>query len=94
MNQTKIDTNPCCPKFDTAPWDEKLHQWQEKLFIKDSIPQVFHIPLPGTINRVMGDMWEQAQQAVAAPNLKDLLKSITSTLLPVPNAPKSMAIIM
>ncbi len=73
MSQTKNDSNPCCPQFDTVPWDEKTHQWHDKLFIKDTIPQIFHMPLPGTINRTMGRMWEQAQQANAAPDLKDFL---------------------
>lgn len=73
MNQTQTAPEPCCPKFDTTPWDEKTHQWQDKLFIKDTVPQIFHIPLPGSINRTISRMWEQAQQASAAPDLKDFL---------------------
>lgn len=73
MNQTKTNSNPCCPKFDTTPWDEKTHKWQDKLFIKDTIPQFLHMPLPGTINKTIGHMWEQAQQADATPDMKDFL---------------------
>ncbi|MGE5605853.1 MAG: hydrolase [Bacteroidota bacterium] len=73
MNQTQTAPEPCCPKFDTTPWDEKTHQWQEKLSIKDTIPQIFHIPLPGSINRTISRMWERAQQAGATPDLKDFL---------------------
>lgn len=73
MSQAETISNPCCPKFDTIPWDEKTHQWQEKLFIKDSIPQLFHIPLPWTINQTMERMWNKAQEAQAVPDLKDFL---------------------
>ncbi len=73
MNRTKTNSNPCCPKFDTTAWDEKAHEWREKLFIKDSIPQLFHIPLPWTVTPTIGRMWNQAQQAGAASELKDFL---------------------
>ena len=35
----------CCPRFDPEPWDEKEFQWDEKLFIKDKVRCLFHIPL-------------------------------------------------
>lgn len=35
----------CCPRFDPAPWDEKEFQWQDKLFIKDRVRCLFHMPL-------------------------------------------------
>lgn len=35
----------CCPRFDPAPWDEKQFEWQDKLFIKDKVRCLFHIPL-------------------------------------------------
>ncbi len=35
----------CCPRFDPEPWDEKEFQWQDKLFIKDSVRCLFYIPL-------------------------------------------------
>ncbi|MGE5582491.1 MAG: hydrolase [Bacillota bacterium] len=75
MNTEAVNSSAttCCPKFDPALWDEKTHHWKEKLFIKDVIPQIFHIPLPSTMNRTIGRMWEQAQQAKAAPDLKDFL---------------------
>ncbi|NTV22865.1 MAG: hypothetical protein HGA85_00630 [Nanoarchaeota archaeon] len=34
----------CCPRFDPAKWDEKTFHWKGKRFIKESIPQLFHIP--------------------------------------------------
>ena len=35
----------CCPRFDPEPWDEKEFQWDDKLFIKDKVRCLFHIPL-------------------------------------------------
>jgi hypothetical protein len=28
MSQKNTNNEPCCPKFDTTPWDEKNHWWQ------------------------------------------------------------------
>ena len=64
---------PCCPKFDTTPWDEKTFKWQDKLFIVDSIPEFMHMPWPPSINKLMTKMWDQAQKAEAAPNEQDFL---------------------
>ena len=35
----------CCPRFDPEPWDEKEVSWQDKLFVKDRVRSLFHIPL-------------------------------------------------
>lgn len=35
----------CCPRFDPAPWDNKEIQWQDKLFAKDRVTSILHIPL-------------------------------------------------
>ncbi|MBP7275970.1 MAG: hypothetical protein KBA51_07185 [Kiritimatiellae bacterium] len=37
--------DPCCPKFDPAPWDEKEVRWQEKRFVKDRVTSFLHVPL-------------------------------------------------
>ena len=73
MSPEKIKSNACCPEFDVLPWDEKTHQWEDKLFIKDTVPQLFHIPLPWAINRTMARMWKRAEEAGAAPDMKDFL---------------------
>jgi hypothetical protein len=66
-------TEECCPEFDPKPWHDKTHEWQDKLFIRKSIPQIFHIPLPGFYGRAVGKLWKQAADAKAAPDLKDFL---------------------
>ncbi|MDD5589811.1 MAG: hypothetical protein PHQ47_01395 [Candidatus Portnoybacteria bacterium] len=44
MENQIIETG-CCKKFDPQPWDEKEITWQEKLFVKDRVKSLFHIPL-------------------------------------------------
>jgi hypothetical protein len=73
MSKENVEPNTCCPKFDPTIWDEKVHVWDKRLFIKDSIPQIFHMPLPWSINRVISRMWNTAQEAKAASELKDFL---------------------
>jgi len=41
MNEEKI----CCPKFDSAPWDGKTFEWQDKKFIKDKVFTLFYMPM-------------------------------------------------
>ena len=35
----------CCPRFNPEPWNEKEITWQDKLFLKDSVKSLFHVPL-------------------------------------------------
>jgi len=63
----------CCNQFFPQRWDEKIHQWTDKLFIKDSLPQLFHIPLPGMYKRTICRLWEQAREAKAAPEPDEFL---------------------
>ncbi|MFC2022933.1 hydrolase [Chloroflexota bacterium] len=35
----------CCPRFNPEPWDEKEVVWQDRLFIKDSVNSLLHIPI-------------------------------------------------
>ncbi|MCZ7397697.1 MAG: hypothetical protein O8C59_04230, partial [Candidatus Methanoperedens sp.] len=35
----------CCPRFDPAPWDGKEITWQDRLFLKDRVRSIFHIPM-------------------------------------------------
>jgi hypothetical protein len=44
MNQT-IKSTGCCEPFDPVPWDDKEIIWKDKLFVKDHVSSLFHIPL-------------------------------------------------
>jgi hypothetical protein len=35
----------CCNRFDPEPWNEKQMTWKGKLFVKDRVTSIFHIPL-------------------------------------------------
>jgi len=35
----------CCNRFDPVPWNEKELVWKNKLFVKDHVLSIFHIPL-------------------------------------------------
>lgn len=63
----------CCPVFDPAPWDYVTHEWSEKPFIRDYIPQLFHRPLPWMMPKIIGRMWKKTRDAGAAPDMKDFL---------------------
>lgn len=41
----------CCPRFHPEEWDDKILQWKNKKFIKDSVCTFFYMPL--NFGRVM-----------------------------------------
>lgn len=70
---TVTENDVCCPKFDSSRWDNKKHEWYNKLFLKDTVPELFHMPLPFMYAHVITRMWKKAEDAGAAPNLNDFL---------------------
>ena len=67
----------CCPKFDPTLWDNRTFYWQDKLFIKETMPVFFHIPFPWKIEKLMSKMWKKAQEASAAPQIENFLVLVT-----------------
>jgi len=61
----KNQDQECCPKFDEKKWDKKTFNWDKKLFIKESIPTLFHIPLPSMIGKRMTKMFNLAEKSNA-----------------------------
>jgi hypothetical protein len=53
----------CCPRFDPAPWDGKEVVFENRLFLKDHVKSIFHIPL--NFGKVMVKNMEQIQKAGA-----------------------------
>lgn len=68
-----VSDKTCCPVFEPSKWDNVRHEWRNKLFLKDTVPELFHIPLPGTYNRTITRMWKKAEGAGAEPSTSDFL---------------------
>lgn len=63
----------CCAKFDPTPWDGKTIEWKDKLFIREDLPQIFHMPLPWMIGSMMTRVQKQIEDAGAKQDPKDAL---------------------
>ena len=68
-----MDSDECCPTFEPQRWDEKTLHWDERLFIMESVPTLFHMPLPSSIGKKITRMWEMAMQSQACPAIEDAL---------------------
>jgi len=44
MQKSETETG-CCPRFDPAPWDGELLEWNQKKFIKVKVCTFFYMPL-------------------------------------------------
>lgn len=73
QNSGKTERGECCPLFDPTKWHHVHHSWQGRPFLKDSVPELFHIPLAGTYSKAIARMWKKASDAGAAPEAKDFL---------------------
>lgn len=73
MSGDSSQPQPCCPKFDPERWDDKVHVWKDKRFIKGAIPVFWHIPWPPMIGRLMKQMWVKVVLADASPEMGDFL---------------------
>ena len=45
MNNEKIKETGCCKPFNPDPWQNKKIIWENKIFVKDHITSVMHIPI-------------------------------------------------
>ena len=53
----------CCPKFNPEKWDQKTYNWENKTFIKETIPTFFHIPFPPMIGQRITKMCQLSENA-------------------------------
>jgi hypothetical protein len=72
-NSGKTEPDVCCPPFDPAKWHHVHHSWKDRPFLRDSVPELFHIPLPGTYAKAIARMWKKASDTGAAPEPDDFL---------------------
>lgn len=67
---TQTDQNAiCCPLFDPNQWDDKILEWTDKKFIKDSVFTVFYMPV--NFGKIMKRLDEKVTKAEA--NMPDWL---------------------
>ena len=69
----------CCSRFDPEPWQDKELVWKDRLFIKETVPQFMHIPLPGTFSKAVGRMWKKIEDAQAKSDIKDFIMLSTES---------------
>ena len=53
-----MENQECCPEFHPEKWDNCNHKWENKPFIMESMPTLFHIPFPPMIGKKMKKLWE------------------------------------
>jgi hypothetical protein len=61
----------CCPKFDPKSYDEKEIVWKDKLFAKDTVKAIMHIPM--NMGAIMTKMTKLVEVAGASVSDKDFL---------------------
>jgi hypothetical protein len=53
----------CCPKFNPEKWDGKTQVWNNKAFIKETMPTLCHMPFPATINKKVTRLCQLSEEA-------------------------------
>jgi len=59
-----MNENECCPKFNPAPWDGVLFEWNEKKFIKEKVTTFLYMPM--NFGGVMKKLDEKVRAAQAS----------------------------
>lgn len=71
---TQTQDQECCPEFHPEKWDRKTFKWDNRKFVKDSLPTLFHIPFPPTIGKKITRMWKSIESSGSAePDKTDTL---------------------
>lgn len=66
-----IQKDVCCAEFKPELWDEKEHVWKDKLFVRDYVRQIFHMPL--NMGSVITKMSKKIEDAGAKLKVEDYL---------------------
>ncbi|MFA5032852.1 MAG: hydrolase [bacterium] len=72
MSKEKPNTE-CCPKFNPAPWDNKMLEWDNKKFIKDKVFTMFFMPINfgSVVKRMMAKIEKSGGKALDWMGLSD-----------------------
>jgi hypothetical protein len=62
-----------CPVIDTTRWDEQISIWENKQFIRGTMPQFLHFTFPRLVRKLMKKLWKQATDASAEPDGADFM---------------------
>ncbi len=57
------ENKECCPEFNPEKWDGKTFTWENKPFIRESIPTFFHIPFPSSIGKKVVKLMKLAEDS-------------------------------
>ena len=77
MNRAE-NNNECCPRLEPERWDKKIHQWDQKCFIKGSVFTFFYMPI--NFGSVITKLTKKAEEAGASMPDNRCLSDHTSML--------------
>jgi hypothetical protein len=63
MSNQSTENIQCCPKFNPAPWDGKVLEWNNKKFIKGRVFTLFYMPF--NFGKVITKMLAEIEKAGA-----------------------------
>jgi hypothetical protein len=63
MNSQNGNRSVCCPEFDPKLWDDKVFEWDKKLFIRDKVCTFFYMPM--NFGQVMTRLDKKVRNATA-----------------------------
>ncbi len=63
VKQSEVKEFECCPPFEPAPWEDKIIEWDDKKFIRDSVITAFYMPL--NFGHIMKKLMKKIDEAGA-----------------------------
>jgi hypothetical protein len=60
----------CCPQFSPEKWDNKIFNWYDKPFIKESMITFFHLPFPWILKSRITKLCQFADSCNSSENVK------------------------
>ncbi len=65
MKTKEASEDICCPPFEPKPWDDKLFEWKDKMFIRGKVFTLFYMPMNfGAVIKRLFKKVEDAQASV------------------------------
>ena len=59
--KTKLKDEECCPLFHPKKWNGKTFNWENKPFIKASVPTLFHVPFQKMLGKKITELMQKAE---------------------------------